>query len=129
VLGTDVCLFQLVSTGILRAQFDADQKIELFEFLTQSHEEYISRRLVIQAAKPAHNWVKEWHKVNTPDSKQSPEMSKKGKAKLMKSPQTQPPDLDLPQSVVKQSMGITEAVHQFLEVRPWWQEFFLGRIC
>ena len=42
-------------------------------------------------------------------------MSKK-KARPMKSPQNPPPDLDLPQSAVKQSVGITEAVHQFLEV-------------
>lgn len=107
---------QLVATGTLRAQFDADQKFELFEFITTGHEEFISRRLVIQAAKPAHNWVKEWHRVNNQDNKQSPEMSKKSKARQMKSPQTAPPDLDLPHSVVTQSVGITEAVHQFLEV-------------
>jgi len=110
-------VFQVVATGILRAQFDAEQKIELFEFICNGHEEYISRRLVIEAAKPAHNWVKEWHKVNSQDSKQSPEMSKKGKAKPMKSPPTAPPDLDLPHSAVKQSVGITGAVNQFLEVR------------
>ncbi|EOO00437.1 putative topoisomerase ii-associated protein pat1 protein [Phaeoacremonium minimum UCRPA7] len=106
----------LIANGTLRAQFDAEQKIELFEFLTTGHEEYISRKLVIQAAKPAHNWVKDWHKVNSQDTKQSPEMSKKGKARQMKSPQNPPPDLDLPQSMVKQSVGITEAVHQFLEI-------------
>lgn len=72
---------------------------------------------MIQAAKPAHNWVKEWHKVNSQDSKQSPEMSKKGKTKPLKSPPNPPPDLDLPHSAVKQSVGITEAVNQFLEVR------------
>jgi hypothetical protein len=95
-----------------------EQKLDLLEFLTRSHEEYISRKLVIEAAKPAHNWVKEWHKVNAqPDSKQSPEMSKKGKARPMKSPPNPPPDLDLPQSVVKQNIGVTEAVFQFLEVR------------
>ena len=60
--------------------------------------------------------MKEWHKVNALDSKQSPEMSKKGKAKLMKSPQNPPPDLDLPPSIVKQNTPFTEAVHQFLEV-------------
>lgn len=106
----------MVATGTLRAQFDAEQKFELFEFITTGHEEYISRRLVIEAAKPAHNWVKEWHRVNTQDNKQSPEMSKKGKARALKSPQNAPPDLDLPHSVVKQSLGVTEAVFQFLEV-------------
>src|SRR4051812_2099971 len=96
--------------------FDPQHKIESLEFVTSSQEEYISRKLVIEAAKPAHNWVKEWHKVNTSDSKQSPEMSKKGKAKLMKSPQNPPPDLDLPHSALKHNSGVTEAVHQFLEV-------------
>lgn len=103
----------------MRAHFDNEQKIELFEFVTSGHEEFISRKSVIEAAKPAHNWVKEWHKMNTHDTKTSPEMSKKGKAKPMKSPQNAPPDalVDLPDSAVKQSMGVTEAVFQFLEVR------------
>ncbi|KAB5528131.1 LIM-domain binding protein-domain-containing protein [Coniochaeta sp. 2T2.1] len=105
----------LVATGTLRVIFDPQQKIESLDFTTSSHEEYISRNLVIDAAKPAHNWVKEWHKVNTLDNKQSPEMSKKGKAKVMKSPQNPPPDLDLPGSIVKQNTPFTEAVHQFLE--------------
>lgn len=71
--------------------------------------------MVIEAAKPAHNWVKDWLKVNGQDSR-SPEMNKKGKAKPMKSPPNPPPDIDLPQSAVKQNIGITEAVFQFLEV-------------
>lgn len=106
-----------MANGTLRASFDHEQKFELFEFLTTSHEEYISRDLVIQAARPAHNWVKEWKTLNQQDSKQSPEMSKKGKAKPMKSPPNPPPDIDLPLSTVKTGMGITEAVYQFLEVR------------
>ncbi|KAI1759092.1 LIM-domain binding protein-domain-containing protein [Hypoxylon sp. FL1150] len=105
----------VVSTGLLRAQFDADQKLELLEFITHSHEEYHSRKMVIEAAKPAHNWVKDWMKVNGQDSR-SPEMNKKGKAKPMKSPPHPPPDIDLPQSAVKQNIGITEAVFQFLEI-------------
>jgi hypothetical protein len=108
---------QVVAIGTLRATLDPQLKFEMLEFTTSSHEEYISRKLVIEAAKPAHNWVKDWHKVNTqPDSKQSPEMSKKGKARVMKSPQNPPPDLDLPHSVVKHNVGVTEAVYQFLEV-------------
>lgn len=108
---------QLVSTGILRVQFDAEQRMELFEFLTTSHEEYIARKQVIDAAKPAHMWMKDWHKVNSQDGKTSPEMSKKSKAKQLKSPQTQPPEVlvDLPDSAVN-SKGVTVAVHQFLEV-------------
>ena len=91
--------------------------MDVFEFLTASHEEYISRRMVIEAAKPGHNWVKEWNNINSQDNKQSPEFSKKGKTKALKSPPNPPPDFDLPQSVVKQDSGITEAVSQFLEVR------------
>ena len=105
-----------MANGTLRAQFDHEQKFELFEFQTHSHDEYISRDLVIQAARPAHNWVKEWKNLNQQDNKQSPEMSKKGKAKPMKSPPNAPPDIDLPQSTIKTGMGITEAVYQFLEV-------------
>ncbi|KAI1371728.1 hypothetical protein F4677DRAFT_284600 [Hypoxylon crocopeplum] len=106
----------VVATGTLRAQFDSEQKLELLEFITQGHEEYHSRKMVIEAAKPAHNWVKDWLKVNGQDSRLSPEMSKKGKAKQMKSPPNPPPDIDLPQSAVKQNIGITEAVFQFLEI-------------
>ena len=71
---------------------------------------------MIDAAKPAHMWMKEWHKTNSTD-KTSPEMSKKGKSRQLKSPQTQPPEVlvDLPDSAVN-SKGVTEAVHQFLEV-------------
>jgi hypothetical protein len=107
----------LVANGTLRLTFDVEQKIDLFEFITSSHEEYVARKKVIEAAKPAHMWMKEWHKVNTSDSKQSPEMSKKGKSKVMKSPQTQPPEVlqELPDSAVN-SKGVTSAVHQFLEI-------------
>ncbi|KAF3344013.1 PTAB protein [Verticillium dahliae] len=108
----------LVATGTVRAHFDHEQKIELFEFVTSGHEEYISRKSVIESAKPAHNWVKEWHKVNSQDSKTSPEMSKKGKARPLKSPQNPPPEalVDLPESSVKRGMGVTEEVFQFLEI-------------
>jgi hypothetical protein len=80
-------------------------------------EEFISRSTVILAAKPAHNWVKDWYSLNNADGKQSPEMSKKGKGKQMKSPQNPPPDFDFPQSSVSPKVGVTAAVHQFLEVR------------
>ncbi|PON21099.1 hypothetical protein TGAM01_v210055 [Trichoderma gamsii] len=106
----------LVANGTLRAQFDAEQKIELFEFLTTGHEEFVSMRSVIEAAKPTHEWIKEWRSVNTIDGKQSPEMSKKGKARQLKSPQKEPPGVlvDLNSAVNKQ--GVTPAVHQFLEI-------------
>lgn len=96
--------------------FDSEHKFDIFEFETTGHEEYVSRRLVIQAARPSHNWVKEWHNLNTQDPKQSPEMSKKSKPKAAKVPSGAPPDIELPHSVVKSGMGITEAVYQFLEV-------------
>ncbi|RFU25735.1 hypothetical protein B7463_g10604, partial [Scytalidium lignicola] len=52
----------LVATGTLRAHFDAEQKIELLEFVTSSHEEYLPKTRVIEAARPVHEWVKDWHK-------------------------------------------------------------------
>jgi hypothetical protein len=107
----------LIATGQLRAHFDAEQKIELFEFVTNSHEEYLPRTRIIDAARPLHEWSKEWKSLNAiPDGKQSPEMNKK-KAKAMKSPQQPPPEIDLPQSKIKASMGITPSVFRFLEVR------------
>jgi hypothetical protein len=109
------CLhIQLIANGSLRAHFDAEQKIELLEFTTSSHEEYLPRTTVIDAARPLHEWSKEWHKVNSTDAKQSPEMNKK-KQKPLKSPPQPPPDIDLPRSKVKPNMGITPSVSQFLE--------------
>ena len=106
----------VVSSGSIRVEFDPEQKFELFEFVCDSHEEFISRKMVIQAAQPGHKWIKEWRSLNLGDSRQSPEMSKKGKVKQMKSPQSIPPDLEIPHSTIKESVGITEAVNQFLEV-------------
>lgn len=102
----------------MRAQFDENYKLDVLEFSTTGHEEFVSLKNVIKAAKPAHDWVKEWHKVNSQNIMTSPEISKKSKAKQMKSPQSAPPDalVDLPGSAVKKSMGIPEAVFQFLEV-------------
>jgi len=106
----------LVSTGVLRAQFDPNQKIELLEFVTNNHEEYVPRTRIVEAARPLHEWHKEWHKANPPpDGKQSPEMSKK-KARQNKSPPTAPPEIDIPESKVKGTMGITPSVFRFLEV-------------
>lgn len=118
---SDTCIvladaLQLVATGTLRAHFDGEQKIELLEFNTSNHEEYLSKSSIIEAARPLHEWVKEWHRVNNPpDSKQSPEMNKK-KAKAMKSPNQPPPSMNIPLANVKSTMGITPSVFQFLEV-------------
>lgn len=100
----------------MRAQFDEHYKLDVLEFSTTGHEEFLSLKNAVGAARPAHEWVKEWHKVNAPNMMASPEMSKKSKAKQMKSPQNAPPDVELPRSAVKQGMGIPEAVFQFLEV-------------
>ncbi|KAK1754328.1 LIM-domain binding protein-domain-containing protein [Echria macrotheca] len=107
----------LVTRGILRAQFDHEQKIDLFEFTTTAHEEYIARDFVIQSARPVHNWIKEWRSLNQQDGTHSPEMSnKKNKQKPYKCPANPPPDLDLPMPPTKTSTGITDAVYQFLEI-------------
>ncbi|RKF84007.1 Transcriptional activator ptaB [Golovinomyces cichoracearum] len=107
---------QLVASGTIKAHFDAQQKIELLEFVTTSHEEYLPRTQVVEAARPLHIWGKEWHKINSaPDGKSSPEMNKK-KPKLMKSPPQPPPDIGIPASKVKTSMGITHSVFRFLEL-------------
>ncbi|KAJ2977745.1 hypothetical protein NUW58_g7717 [Xylaria curta] len=106
----------VVATGHLKAQFDSEQRLDMLEFITQGHEEYVSRKMVINAARPTHTWAKEWKKVNGQDANVSPEMSKKGKAKQMKSPPNPPPDFVIPHSAVKGNMGITEPVFQFLEI-------------
>lgn len=72
--------------------------------------------MVIEAARPLHDWGKEWKNLNAlQDGKQSPEMNKK-KAKAVKSPAQPPPEIAIPQSKVKPSMGITPSLFQFLEV-------------
>lgn len=116
---------QVIANGTLRAHFDEQQKIELLEFVTSNHEEYIRRNLAVDAIRPLWDWAKEWHKVNAlPDVKNSPEMNKK-KAKTPKS-QTQPqllppPDVPIPHSKVKASIGITPSLVQFLEVCTFWR--------
>lgn len=101
--------------GTVRAQFDAEQKIDMFEFVTTSHDEYLSRKQVIAAAMPSHTWVKKWNELNN-DPKNSPEMSKKSKTKQHKSPAFPPPDLELPDTPIKSNSGITKQVTAFLEV-------------
>lgn len=108
---------QLVATGDLRAHFDAEEKIELLEFITNDHQEYLPRKTLIEAGRPSHEWVKEWRKANNPDGKQSPEMNKK-KTKTMKSPPQPPPDLQdyIPESKVSERSGVTPAVFRFFEL-------------
>jgi hypothetical protein len=106
----------VVATGLLKAHFDSEQKLEVLEFNTHGHEEYVSRNMVINAARPTHLWAKEWKKMNGQDATTSPEMNKKGKSKQIRSPPNPPPDFTIPHSAVKGNMGITEPVFQFLEV-------------
>lgn len=107
---------RVMTKGRLQAIFDPNQKLLLLEFATTSQEEFISRQMVIEAATPNHNWIKEWKKMNLTDAKQSPEMSKKGKTKQYKSPHTAPPEMDIPHSAVKQSMGVPQPVFAFFEM-------------
>ena len=101
----------------MRVQFDGEQRLDLFEFRSAEKEEFVSLQRVIDSAKPAHNWLKEWNKLNSTDNKQSPEMTKKGKTKTLKSPQTQPPGLltDLQDPKVNKN-SITLAVGNYLGV-------------
>lgn len=107
-----------MANGTLKAHFDSNQKIETFEFITTSHEEFIPRKTIIEAARPIHEWTKEWKNMNSPDGKASPELNKK-KSKALKSPAQPPPEFDLGESgesKIKHTMGITHSVFQFLEV-------------
>lgn len=107
---------RVITNGRLQAIFDTNQKLTMFEFTTTAQEEYLSRSMVLHSALPNHNWVKDWHKINFGDAKQSPEMSKKGKAKQFKSPNTAPPEIDLPHSSINQNMGVPSSVFQYLEM-------------
>ncbi len=113
----------MVAKGPLRAIFNEHLKIELLDFEATSHEEYLVRKDLVEAARPLHEWQKEWHKMNTPaDDKQSPELSKK-KTKQLKSPPNPPPEIDIPESKVKVH-GLTPNVFRFLEVGSA-DEYFL----
>lgn len=104
----------VVANGKLCIQYDENQKIELFDFHITSYEEYVRRGHVVELARPLHDWLKEWHKTNE-ITKQSPEMNKKGKARQFKSPNTVPPDIDIPQTKLD-GLVLSKSVSQFLEM-------------
>lgn len=104
----------VMASGTLRAHFDGEQKIELLEFQQNHYEEFLPRSLVLQGAKPTHTWIKDWKQANN-DAKASPEMSKKSKQRQFKSPQSVPPDLELPDALVNKN-GLSAAVQNFLEI-------------
>ena len=100
--------FQLVSMGTLSAQFDQHGKMDVLEIVATEHNEYIPRAGLVQTA------------AESPELKQSPNMSKaaskrQSKQKQQQPPQDQPPQIPIPESAVT-DLGITQAIQQFLEV-------------
>lgn len=104
----------IVWHGNFRASFNVEQKFDLFEFNITSHDEFLAHARVIEAAKPSHEWVKQWRSLNEVSTK-SPEMSKKPKTKTMKSPPVAPPDIALSATIITRQ-GVPKDVSPFLEV-------------
>lgn len=102
-------LFQLVVQGSLKAQFDASQRLDVLDWVTTEHNEYIPRAQLLQAA------------AESPELKQSPTMSKatskraQQRQKQQLAEKDQPPQAPIPKSIVNE-WGTTPAVSQFLEV-------------
>lgn len=100
-------MIQLVSVGKLRAHFDQNSKMDAMDFVTNRHEEYISREVLVQSA------------AESPDIKQSPNISKSGskraRGKQPQQVQDQPRQVPIPDRVVT-DYGVTVAIQQFLEV-------------
>lgn len=95
-------LEQLVSSGTLRAQFDQNSKIDVLDFVTVNHSEYLPRaqlKTILSSFSP-------------PDEK-SPKHHKGAK---QKAPQRQP-TVSMPDAQVN-SFGVTDDVMNFLEVCP-----------
>lgn len=94
-------------TGTLKALLDRDNKLELLEFFTTKHEEYLPRTTLTKL-----------FSSDAPKQKQSPETTKSSaKQKLQR--QQQGPTIslnDLPANPVRVD-GINEPVARFLEVR------------
>ena len=99
-------LVQVISSGTLRAQFDQNSKVELLEFVTQDHKEFLPRGQMKALVSPH----------NSPDQKSSPKQTKtigKQKAQQRAPP---PAPIILPESQVNE-YGVTNEVAKFLEVR------------
>ncbi|KAH7021425.1 LIM-domain binding protein-domain-containing protein [Microdochium trichocladiopsis] len=102
--------------GSLRVHFDGEQKFQLFEFNITSHDEFLAHASVLEAAKPSHEWGKQWKNLNDPaPGAKSPEMSKKPKPKTMKSPPGPPPDIALSETIITRQ-GVPKGVSPFLEM-------------
>ncbi|KAI9824579.1 MAG: hypothetical protein M1832_001668 [Thelocarpon impressellum] len=97
---------QVISSGTLRAQFDQNSKIDVLEFVTQDHKEFLPRNQMKALVSPH----------NSPDQKMSsPKQTKtlgKQKAQQRALP---PPPIVLPESQVN-DYGVTDAVTKFLEL-------------
>lgn len=89
--------WQLFTHGTLRAQFDANNKIEMLDLVINSHNEYIPRSQL----QPAEV-----------DQKQSPKVSKNMNKRAQ---QKQQPAVVVPESMVTNN-GVPTAVMSFLEV-------------
>ena len=94
-------------TGTLKALLDQNNKLELLEFFTTKHEEYLPRTTLTKL-----------FSLDAPNQKHSPESTKiSAKQKLQR--QQQGPTIslnDLPANPVRVD-GINEPVARFLEVR------------
>ncbi|KAI9754615.1 MAG: hypothetical protein M1815_005497 [Lichina confinis] len=103
---------QLVSSGTLRAQFDHDSKIDVLEFVTTNHCEYLSRHRLKALLAP-----------HSPPEDKSPKQNKAAKARAARQQQPPPPPPPavapvlpvVPESHVN-PYGVTPAVLNFLEL-------------
>ena len=96
---------KVIATGTLRAQFDQNSKIELLEFVTSDHKEFLQRSQIKSLLSP----------LSSPDQKSSPKQTKTmGKQKAQQRPPP-PPPVQLPESQINNN-GVTDEVSKFLEV-------------
>lgn len=89
---------QLVSQGVLRAQYDPNGKIEMLDIDIKGHTEYLPRNQL--------------QPTGSPDQKASPKVAKMNKRQKLAA---RPGAITLPESMVADE-GVTERVLSFLEV-------------
>ncbi len=93
----------------MRAQFNAQQQMDVLELFTSKHCEYVPRTKLLQT------------QTQSPEIKQSPNTSKSNskraqqRAQKQQAERDQPPQAPVPKSVIDE-WGATRAVTQFLEV-------------
>lgn len=91
---------QLIMFGTLRAQFDPNSKIDVLDFVTAYHTEYVSRASIKNPSSP----------YSSPDER-SPGQHKNAKQKAQRAQM----QIQVPESRVN-VYGVTDAVMTFLEV-------------